>query len=241
MTDNSKICVAICNYNHQKYLKESISSIVNQTYKNLDIVIVDDGSDDKQLSKEIANGFNDSRIRYIQIDKNTGKWNALNTAFESTNAMFCTSHDADDISLPWRLEAQLLAMIETKTNHNLCGFLHCWDDDEIFAGYQLKKPSTLGVMSADEVCKTVLIGYKTPGVNHFYTGKFETAGASALFSKWIWDIGFRFNPPNMGLRVIHSEDSDFNCRLTLGRQNTSILMETPYLYRRNISTNKEEK
>ena len=62
-----------------------------------------------------------------------------------------------------------------------------------------------------------------------------------MFPKVIWDVGLRYNPPNSGLRILSSEDSDFNCRATLLLRSTSILLETPYLYRRNTSTNKEER
>ena len=84
-------------------------------------------------------------------------------------------------------------------------------------------------------------GFKTPGINHYFTGNFETAGVSSMFHKTVWEMGLRFNPPKSGLRILMSEDSDFNCRTTLLLRSTSILLETPYLYRRNTSTNKEEK
>ena len=87
----------------------------------------------------------------------------------------------------------------------------------------------------------MLQGFYTPGINHYYTGNFETAGVSSMFYKEIWDIGFRYNPPSCGLRTLLSEDSDFNFRVTASLRSTSILLDTPYLYRRNTSTNKEEK
>jgi glycosyltransferase involved in cell wall biosynthesis len=237
----SKVCVAICNYNHEKYLRESIQSIVSQDYGDLDIVVVDDGSINFQESKDISNSFNDKRIRFIQLDKNLGKWNALNTAFLTTDADICTSHDADDVSLPWRISSQLLVLKETKTVLNLCGFKHCWNENDIKEGYLLKKPSSLSVIGPADVYASVAFGFQTKGINHFYTGNFETAGVSAMFLKNIWNIGFRFNPPGAGIRILHSEDSDFNSRVTLSFRTTSVLAETPYLYRRNTSTNKEEK
>lgn len=95
-------------------------------------------------------------------------------------------------------------------------------------------------MAGEEVANVVLRGYETPGINHYFTGNFETAGVSSMFLKKIWDIGFRFNPPKMGIRTLLSEDSDFNFRVTAGLRSTSILLEKPYLYRRNTSTNREE-
>jgi len=54
-------------------------------------------------------------------------------------------------------------------------------------------------------------------------------------------MGMRFNPPKMGLRVLNSEDSDFNFRVTMAFQKTSVLMEKLYCYRRDTSTNNEMK
>lgn len=240
--EDVKICVAICNYNHSRYLKESIQSIVDQTHKNLDIAVIDDGSIDQGNVKDLVKSFNDERIRLILLPTNKGKWNALNTAFLGTDAVICTSHDADDVSLPWRLKAQINCMIETKTVHNLCGFISCWSDQEVIDyATKIELPSEMKVASGDAVTKSVLQGFDTPGINHYFTGNFETAGVSSMFYKRIWDLGIRFLPPGKNVRVLMSEDSDFNFRLTTSHRSTSLLLETPYLYRRNTSTNKEEK
>lgn len=241
-SENTKICVAICNYNHSKYLQQSIQSIVEQTYKNLDIVVVDDGSDDQLQVEKIVSSFGDNRIRYIPLKNNLGKWNALNTAFDGTSATICTSHDADDVSLPWRIAAQANAMLETKTLHNLCGFISCWSADELDSiMHKCPEPSELKVIAGEQVSHAVLHGYDTPGINHYFTGNFETAGVSSMFYKRIWQLGFRFLPAGQNLRTLLSEDSDFNFRVTTALNSTSLLLETPYLYRRNTSTNKEER
>ena len=243
MTDDKKVCVAICNYNHSKYLEESIHSILKQTHKNLDVVVVDDGSTDQDRVKEIIGYFSDERLRSIFLEKNTGKWNALNEAFASTDAEICTSHDADDISLPWRIQAQVMTLVNTGTAHNLCGFTSCWNEDDVKTHLNdpMPVPEEFKIATGEDVVGAVNYGLCTPGINHFFTGQFETAGVSALFYKKVWDIGFRFNPPGFGLRILNSEDSDFNCRVVLGIRKTSLLIEQPYLYRRNTSTNNENK
>jgi len=237
-----KVCVVIANYNHSKFLDVSIESIIKQSYNNLDIVVVDDGSHDQQeVDKIIQNFSDDKRLRCIKFKQNTGKWNALNHAISTTDAVVCTSHDADDISLDWRIEAQLTTLLQTKTIHNLCGFHSCWNEKEVEEKLKNKeKPQSYRVLNSEDVTKLVLTGFDKPGINHYFTGSFETAGVSSMFYKRIWDLGFRYNPPNQGLRTLLSEDSDFNFRVTAGLRSTSILLEAPYLYRRNTSTNKEE-
>ena len=243
MTDQPKICVAICNYNHEQYLLESLLSITRQDYQNLDIVVIDDGSDaklDHSSAREIVEQVNDDRVRFHRFEQNQGKWQCLNYAFSTTDASVCTAHDADDVSLSWRISSQMAVLSETQTAHNLCGFVHCWNEQDVVAGLERQKPTSLNVLSKEDIFKSVLQGFQHPGCNHYFTGNFETAGVSAMFLRDVWNVGFRFLPPKMGLRVLLSEDSDFNCRVTLGLKSTSILAETPYLYRRNTSTNTEE-
>ncbi len=242
MTNDTKVCVVISNYNHSQYLNDSIKSIVEQSYENMDIVVVDDGSTNKSEVDEIVSLYRtDKRVRYISYSKNVGKWHALNTAISTTDAQIITSHDADDVSLPWRIETQLGTLVQTKTAHNLCGFISCWNDDEIEKNKNIQKPDQVNVYSGEDIVKNVIKGFDTPGVNHYFTGNFETAGVSAMFYKRFWNLGCRFLPPNQNVRTLTSEDSDFNFRMTTFFRSTSILLEKPYLYRRNTSTNKEEK
>ena len=100
-------------------------------------------------------------------------------------------------------------------------------------------PTELQVVDSDLVSRAVMTGRSTPGINHYFTGQFETAGVSALFYRQIWEMGIRFNPPSVGIRTLVSEDSDFNFRVTALLSRTSILAEQPYCYRRNTSTNTE--
>jgi len=237
-----KVLVAISCYNHGKFLESSVESIISQSYKNLDICIINDCSSKDQRVDEIIESLKqrDSRVRGITFNTNMGKWHCLNEAIRTSKAVLCTSHDADDISLPERIERQVKCLIATNSLHNLCGFYHCWSEEDI-ENFSIshKSNNELSVIPADAVKELVIKGSKTPGINHYDTGNFETAGVTALFYRQIWEMGIRFNPPNAGLRVLVSEDSDFNFRLTAMFGQTTILAEQQYCYRRNTSTNQE--
>ena len=238
---SEKILVTICNYNHEQYLKQSIESIQNQSYDNLDICIYDDGSKNKDLIRSIVNELSiDKRIRFIDEENNIGKWHGLNQAIKTSNAIICTSHDADDISLKYRIEKQYQAMKSTQTYHNLCGFYHCWNENDVHKFLnEYNNEEKLNTINKDDVYKMVMAGHSHPVIEHYFTGDFETAGVSSMFYKQIWNLGIRFNPPGKNLRTIFSEDSDFNFRVTALLNSTSILAEKHYLYRRNTSTNQE--
>ena len=94
-----KVSVIIPVYNSSKYLKECINSVINQTYKNLEIIIVNDKSTDNSLS--IINSFNDRRIKRINLKENSGVSIARNKGIEvSTGNLICFI-DSDDF---WNLK-----------------------------------------------------------------------------------------------------------------------------------------
>ncbi|MBK22647.1 MAG: hypothetical protein CME70_01470 [Halobacteriovorax sp.] len=234
------ILVVVPCYNHGQYLEESVKSILNQTHTNLKVTIVNDGSTDNtdEVAQSLINL--DDRVSYISFSENKGKWYCLNYAIQESDCNIITSQDADDVSLSDRLERQLLCMLETSTVHNLCGFYHCYNDGDINEHRLKRMTEDVAVMDKDSVGQNVLSGFNHPQINHFFTGDFETAGATAMFFRNIWKLGLRFNPPESGLRVLCSEDSDFNFRVTMLLGHTSVLMEKLYCYRRNTSTNNEK-
>ncbi|TDB65303.1 glycosyltransferase family 2 protein [Arundinibacter roseus] len=105
-------------YNSEMYIYESVSSMLNQTYENFRLLIFNDGSTDK--TKEIIHKFNDKRIIYFESKKNIGYTNAINILLNFSNAKYIARMDADDISLPKRLELQFNFM-ESNPEYILCG------------------------------------------------------------------------------------------------------------------------
>lgn len=243
MSNQPKVCVIIPVFNHAEFLEQSIDSALSQTYDDLEVFIVDDGSDDQEIVKDIALKYSkqDSRIRFSGFNVNHGKWHALNYAIQNTNCQLVTCQDADDTSCPDRIERQVSVFSSVpNTAHVLCGFHHCWSNEDVDKLTPQKTDGPLSIMQHSDVHRLVMSGFAAPNINHYYTGNFETAGTSAMFLRDVWNIGMRFNPPGQGLRVLLSEDSDFNFRVTSFLGKTAVLCEKLYCYRRGTSTNKEE-
>lgn len=242
MTKPPLITVVVPCFNHGQFLKEAVESLLVQTYDNLEIIVVNDGSTDN--TKEVALGLVqlDPRVKFIDLPENKGKWNALNTAIAQCKGLIVTSQDADDLSLPDRIKRQFDTMAATNSAHNLCGFYHCQNEEEVTAhkGERVEGQDLKG-LEPEVVAQMVEHGFLTPGINHYFTADFETAGTSAMFLKAVWNIGFRFLPDSVGVRIAASEDSDFNTRVTLALRNTTVLAEKLYLYRRWTGTNNERK
>ena len=90
-----KISVLVPIYNQEKYLKRCIESIINQTYTNLEIILIDDGSKDKsyEIIEEYAN--KDKRIKGLKI-KNNGVADARNKAIDNVTGEYFSFIDSDD-------------------------------------------------------------------------------------------------------------------------------------------------
>ena len=106
-----EISVVTAVYNGEEYLEESIESILKQTFPQFEYIIVNDCSDDK--TKEILEKITDPRVKVIHLEKKGGAANALNIAISHAKGTWIALQDADDVSVPHRLEKQLQFM---KTN-----------------------------------------------------------------------------------------------------------------------------
>lgn len=99
------VTVFIPVYNCENYIKDCLDSIVNQTYKNLEILLIDDGSSDNSLN--IIKEYKDKRIRIIQNKVNKGIPYTRNLGLKESRGEYLAIMDADDISLKNRIEKQV--------------------------------------------------------------------------------------------------------------------------------------
>ncbi|GAG00685.1 unnamed protein product, partial [marine sediment metagenome] len=105
---NPKVTVLMSVYNGEKYLREAIDSILNQTFKDFEFLIVNDGSTDS--SRDIVLSYNDPRIRLVDNEKNIGLTGSLNKGLRLAKGEYIARMDADDISTPDRLGKQVAYM-----------------------------------------------------------------------------------------------------------------------------------
>ena len=102
-----KVSVVTPVYNGEKYLAEAIDSILNQTFTDFEFIIVDDGSTDGSAGIIRTYQERDERVRLVQLDHNMGRADARNAGIAVAQGELLTGMDADDISLPERLEKQV--------------------------------------------------------------------------------------------------------------------------------------
>jgi glycosyltransferase involved in cell wall biosynthesis len=99
------ISILLATYNGEKYIKESIDSILNQTYSDWELLIGFNGTVDN--SKEIVKDYNDPRIRVFDYGMDSGKAKTLNKMLKEVNYGWCAIQDDDDVWLPNKLETQI--------------------------------------------------------------------------------------------------------------------------------------
>ena len=112
------VTVGIPFYNSEKYLSDSVKSTLNQTYTNLEIILLDDGSTDSSL--KIAQEFEkkDKRVIVISDGENIGLPKRLNQLSQLVNGKYYARMDADDIMFSNRISSSILS-IHLKIKHFL--------------------------------------------------------------------------------------------------------------------------
>ena len=115
---NPKVTVLMPVYNAEKYLREAIESILSQTFKNFEFLIINDGSTDK--SKDAILSYNDPRIIYSENSKNLGIAKTLNKGMNLARGNYIARMDGDDISHPDRLQEQIEFMDDNR-HVGVCG------------------------------------------------------------------------------------------------------------------------
>lgn len=116
------ISVLMVNYNHEDTIRETINSVLNQTYENIQFIIIDDGSTDN--SCKIINEFNDDRIELFKLEKNEHICYATNFGFSKVKGQLLARIDSDDIWYPTKLERQMKFMHENEE----CQVCFSWCD-----------------------------------------------------------------------------------------------------------------
>lgn len=100
-----EVSVLMTVFNCEKYIFKSINSIIKQTYKNWELVIINDKSTDSTL--RIIRSFKEKRINLINLKKNVGRTKAINIGLKKCRGKYVAIQDSDDLSLKSRLKIQV--------------------------------------------------------------------------------------------------------------------------------------
>lgn len=120
IVDAELLSVVIPSYNHEKFIAEAIKSVLNQTYQNLELIIVDDGSKDNSI--DVIKKFHDSRIT-LYCQENKGAHNAINKGLELAKGKYLAILNSDDIYEKERFEIMIKYMKENPQYGFMCSYI----------------------------------------------------------------------------------------------------------------------
>ena len=164
-------------FNSEKYISDSIKSVISQTYHNWELFIVDDCSNDKTFEK--IKIFNDDRIRYIKLDKNSGAAVARNKALEKVKGKYIAFLDSDDIWKPEKLEKQLTFMIDNNVGFSYTGYEILKDGKNKVINVPLK-------LTYGQFMKNTVIGTLTVMINKDIVGDIRLVNVKKDHDSMTW-------------------------------------------------------
>ena len=152
---NPKVSIIVPAYNTEKYINKCLTSLINQTYKNIEIIVVNDGSTDN--TKEIVENFaySDDRIKLFNIE-NSGVSNARNFAIKNSTGNYIAFVDSDDYISSNYIEIMLSCALEINLDLVCCNFQKI-SENKTQKKYKIKKVKTK-IYNKTEYLKEIFTG-----------------------------------------------------------------------------------
>ncbi len=186
MNKSPKISVILPVYNCELYIKETIDSVLNQTFSDFELLIIDDFSTDKTVS--VIKEFSDDRICLIEKQENSGLINSLNFGISLAKGEYIARMDGDDICLPERFAKQV-AFLDKNPAIILCGTAY-----KTFGAIEKEiKHSSSHEKIAAQLCLNspfghpTVMGRKSIFEKHNYSKDFENVEDYELWSRIIFE------------------------------------------------------
>lgn len=193
MKKNPLVSVIMAVFNREKYVAEAIESVLNQTYKNLELIVVNDGSSDK--SDLIIRQYlrKDKRVLYINSKVNLGQSGARNLAIKRARGDFIVISDSDDLCMKDRIKTQIRYFEKNFSNTDVLGSYY-----QLFSDYTdltglIVKANKNDIFDGRPPVHNPTCMIKTDVFKQFglYNSKFDDAEDVELWSRWFYQ-GVRF-------------------------------------------------
>ena len=217
MTEDRLVSVIIAVYNVEDYLVRCIDSVRNQTYQNLEIILVDDGSTDRSALLCDCYSFIDSRI-YVIHKKNSGLSSARNAGLKMATGEYIYFLDSDDYIEPQLLERTIQIMENTESSW--CGFRAIRENMQGEKLYQISFIEGSFQIKSEEEKLLFLLG---PFLNYL-------VGWEACFHIYRRDIIEKYRLQFINERAVYAEDLLFSLCYLLHIEKVVIIPDVLYHY-----------
>ena len=146
-----KVSVVIPTYNREKTILRAIQSVLDQTYKDFEVIVIDDGSTDGTV--DIVNSIEDDRVKYVVLEQNGGPSKARNTGVQIAEGEWIAFQDSDDCWYKTKLETQ----IKYIKDNPLYSLVYCMSMNHFQSGATLVVPAApLPLVMEGEMLPTLL-------------------------------------------------------------------------------------
>ena len=182
MSQNHLISIILPTYNSETFISETISSVINQTYQNWELIIIDDCSTDNSMSIVDSFSKNEKRIKFFKNKTNSGAAISRNIGLENSSGRFISFIDSDDVWELNKLEIQIKFMI---VNNYAISFTEYNLIDE--KGISLNK--TIKVVKEIDYygyLKNTIIGMSTSMIDLTKTENFEFKNIRTRQDTYLW-------------------------------------------------------
>lgn len=139
---SGQVSIIMPSYNTAKYIKESIQSVLNQTYTNWELIIVDDCSSD-DTDAAVSTFLSDERIIYLKNEKNSGAAVSRNYALRKARGRWIAFLDSDDLWAPCKLEKQIAFMEQNNCHFSYTNYIEI-DENSNANGKRITGPRKIG-------------------------------------------------------------------------------------------------
>ncbi|MEH7383360.1 glycosyltransferase [Bacillus sp. JJ1533] len=191
---NPLISIVIPTFNRGNIIKETIFSVIEQTYKNIEIIIIDDASTDD--TEKVINDIYDRRIKYVKLNKNTSGTKPRNLGISISKGEYIAFLDSDDLWLPNKLERQIRFIEDSKLSNKPVMF---------FTGLIIRNGKTEVYKINNNYSNEDIMDYILVGNNTVQTSTYLVSSSIAketLFNKNLkkhqdWDFCLRLQKNNV--------------------------------------------
>lgn len=225
MKDYGLVSIVTPSYNCEKYIGETIDSILAQTYRNWELLITDDCSTDK--SREVISSYvdKDSRIRLIKLERNSGAGVARNRSIEMARGRFIAFCDSDDRWFPEKLEKQLMYMDVKGCAMSHTSYMTCDENDKITGIVVCRKRESLRSMCKDDKMGFLTVMYDSEKTGKVYMPRLRKRQDWALKLKVLQICSYAYGMKEPLAYYRKREGSISNNKRSLVKYNVAVYRE----------------
>lgn len=205
-----KVSIITPCFNSSLFIKETIESVLAQTYPNWEMIIVDDSSTDKSVELILNFSRIDQRIKLIQLKRKVGAAEARNIALREANGQFIAFLDSDDVWYPDKLENQIQFMLSKDIAFSFSAY-DLIDSESKPIGKVIQAPEVIGY---NGYLKDTIIGCLTVVIDKSKTGYFEMPRIRSSHDMALWLLlmkrGFKvhgINKPLASYRILQNSNT----------------------------------